>query len=337
MTMFEGSGGLVDVQTSSITVHRTDAKARQAEADIGPRTLPLAALSHVTFKNATRLTSGHIQLQFGGTTLVDAGSPEDPNMINFSYGQREAFAQAYEYLRHVVEANWAAGVDVAAVYADAQDPLVEWLAARDQAQETARAAEADRDRQAEAARLHHLAKKIGPDAASRRDIMAAAIASVSAPRAWLGIKRLPRYLHGGEQVLVIVEADYDAKTGIVVLTNQRLVFLRTGFSSDQIVGLRLGAIVSVSTSMRLLKGSLHVQTPRGDAIFDRVDADDLELLADSLRAALGAASRSARTANAPPQQADVLDQIAQLGQLHAAGVLTTAEFEAKKRQLLDRL
>jgi predicted Zn-dependent peptidase len=37
-----------------------------------------------------------------------------------------------------------------------------------------------------------------------------------------------------------------------------------------------------------------------------------------------------------PQQS-IPDQIAQLADLHRQGVLTAEEFEAKKRQLLDRL
>lgn len=42
-------------------------------------------------------------------------------------------------------------------------------------------------------------------------------------------------------------------------------------------------------------------------------------------------------APAPPAQPDVLGQITKLGELHAAGVLTDEEFQAKKAQLLDRL
>jgi hypothetical protein len=40
---------------------------------------------------------------------------------------------------------------------------------------------------------------------------------------------------------------------------------------------------------------------------------------------------------ASPSGSDVLDQLAKLGQLWDAGVLTAEEFEAKKAQLLDRL
>lgn len=38
-----------------------------------------------------------------------------------------------------------------------------------------------------------------------------------------------------------------------------------------------------------------------------------------------------------PQAADVTDQLRKLGELHAAGILTDAEFSAKKTELLDRL
>ncbi|WP_210480976.1 SHOCT domain-containing protein [Naasia sp. SYSU D00948] len=41
--------------------------------------------------------------------------------------------------------------------------------------------------------------------------------------------------------------------------------------------------------------------------------------------------------SAPPANANVLNQIKKLGELHAAGVLTDAEFSAKKSELLKRL
>jgi hypothetical protein len=47
-------------------------------------------------------------------------------------------------------------------------------------------------------------------------------------------------------------------------------------------------------------------------------------------------SRSQPTAAAPVASADVLDQLKRLGELRQAGVLTDAEFEAKKAELLRR-
>jgi hypothetical protein len=40
---------------------------------------------------------------------------------------------------------------------------------------------------------------------------------------------------------------------------------------------------------------------------------------------------------APPPDADVLEQLRKLGELRKAGVLTGAEFEAKKAELLGRI
>ena len=40
---------------------------------------------------------------------------------------------------------------------------------------------------------------------------------------------------------------------------------------------------------------------------------------------------------APPPDPDVLEQLRKLGELRKAGVLTDAEFEAKKAELLGRL
>jgi hypothetical protein len=43
------------------------------------------------------------------------------------------------------------------------------------------------------------------------------------------------------------------------------------------------------------------------------------------------------TATPPAAAPDIADQIKKLGDLHASGLLTDAEFEAKKTELLNRM
>ena len=52
-------------------------------------------------------------------------------------------------------------------------------------------------------------------------------------------------------------------------------------------------------------------------------------------AAPAGAPQATAAAAASPARGDVLDQLAKLGQLKAAGVLTEAEFEAQKTRILN--
>jgi hypothetical protein len=50
----------------------------------------------------------------------------------------------------------------------------------------------------------------------------------------------------------------------------------------------------------------------------------------------GSASQASSPAQAPPVEASLADRLADLGRLHADGVLTDDEFAAAKRRLLER-
>ncbi|WP_033440983.1 SHOCT domain-containing protein [Saccharothrix sp. NRRL B-16314] len=318
MVLYEGTDGWIGVEGTTLTILRTDNR------DIGPRTLPFQALSRVTLREATRLRRGHIQLCFGTGVRVPKGADDVPNMIRFGYERREQFRALYEYLQGVVRTNVSTGVDMAAAYEAANDPLAVWQVAQARRQQ-------DEHRQ----RIDKLARKIGPEAAARQDIMAAGIASATGERCWLVLKHLPGLLLGRELVVVVAECFLGNVLGTVVLTNQRVMFVNTKFSGDQVQVLRLGEIIAVSASVKLFKGALKVQTLRGAMEFSGLRIEDLQRLDESLRRVDGNVGSANQAASHGGRS--VLDQIAQLAELHEAGVLSAAEFEAKKQQLLDRL
>ena len=343
MVRYEGVGGWVEIGPASLTVCRTDLSPEP----LPPRVLPFQALSGVELKDATRLRRGRLHLWFGGSVLVPVGSDEDPNTIGFTYGQREVFRGLHEYLWNVVRMNEAQDIDVAVAYEAANDPLVAWLAQRERARAKSEEDRVAGEYAAEQQRIAEFARKIGPEAAAREDIMAAGLASATGDRCWLVLKRLPGLLLGGEQVFVVAECFAGNDLGTVVLTNQRLMFVETKFSGNEVSVIQLREIRAVAGNQKITQGVLHVQTLRGLVVeFRRLKGEDLAHLDEALRLALGSPGRAAPppgppNAPAPPHapavSQDILDQIAKLGELHAAGVLTSAEFEQKKRQLLDRL
>ncbi|MFF8023309.1 SHOCT domain-containing protein [Streptomyces sp. NPDC007896] len=338
MVRYEGVGAWVEIGPASLTVCRTDLRPDP----LPPRVLPFQALSGVELKDATRLRRGRLHLWFGGRVLVPVGSDEDPNTIGFTYGQREVFRGLHEYLGNVVRTNEAQNIDVAAAYEAANDPLVAWLAQRERARERAEEDRAAHELAAEQERIARFARKVGPAAAAREDIMAAGLASATGDRCSYVLKRLPGYLLGEEQVFVVAECRLsDLGTGTVVLTNQRLMFVKDKFSGDELSVLQLGEIRAVAANQKITQGVLQVETLRGLVVeFEGLKGEDLARLDEALRLAIGSLGRAApgpAPISDPAVSQDVLDQIARLGELHAAGVLTTAEFEQKKRQLLDRL
>lgn len=318
MVRYEGIGGSITVEGTTLTVLRMDGRG------IGPRILPFQALSGVVFKDATRLRRGHIHLSFGAGVQLPDGPDDDPNLIKFGYQDRERFRELHEYLRGVVRTNESTGTDTAAAYEAANDPLKRWLAAQAQRRH-------DEHRQ----QIEKLARAIGPEAAARPDIMTAATASASGERCWLVLKRLPGLLLGGETVFVVAECLLGTELGTVVLTNQRVMFVSTKFTRDQVHVLSLTEIIAVAASPKFLKGTLQVQTSTGVVAFDGLRIDDLQRLDESLRLVVGNAGMADQVA--PAGDRTVLGQIAQLAELHRNGVLTDAEFETKKQQLLDRL
>ncbi|WP_246097457.1 SHOCT domain-containing protein [Streptomyces botrytidirepellens] len=347
MVRYEGVGGWVEIGPASLTVCRTDLRPEP----LPPRVLPFQALSGVELKDATRLRRGRLHLWFGGRVLVPVGSDEDPNTIGFTYGQREVFRALHEYLWNVVRANEAQDIDVAVAYEAANDPLVAWPAQRERARERSEADRAAGEYAAEQQRIAEFARKVGPEAAAREDIMAAGLASATGDRCRYVLKRLPGYLLGGEQVFVVAECRLgdDTGPGTAVLTNQRLMFVKSTFSGNELSVLRLAEIRAVAGKQKITQGVLQVETLRGLVVeFGGLKGEDLARLDEALRLALGSLGRAApppvpapapvpAPPSAPAVPQDILDQIAKLGELHAAGVLTSAEFEQKKRQLLDRL
>lgn len=125
MHTYDGYTGRVELHGDALVIVREGLKAKLTGQSQPIRRVPLAALSAVCFKGATRLVNGHLQFGFGGRPLPQlSGSTaaSEPNTILFTHKQKDAFARLHEYLLHVVAVNESTGVHSAAVYAAAADP-----------------------------------------------------------------------------------------------------------------------------------------------------------------------------------------------------------------------
>ncbi|MER5548976.1 hypothetical protein ABT072_42770 [Streptomyces sp. NPDC002589] len=95
--------------------------------------------------------------------------------------------------------NEAQDIDVTVAYEAANDPLVAWLAERDRARAKAEEDRAAKEHAAEQQRIARLARKVGPQAAAREDIMGAGLASVTRDRAVSNSSDCPAYSSAGSR------------------------------------------------------------------------------------------------------------------------------------------
>jgi Bacterial PH domain/Short C-terminal domain len=153
------------------------------------------------------------------------------------------------------------------------------------------------------------------------------------------IKRLVGYLWHDEHVDRMTTGTYGSGTGLIVLTDRRLLFLKEGITKKT-EDFPLEKVSSVQWSSGLATGTITIFASGNKAEIKNVNKDDGKEMTDHVRDRLSA-PKPVAAPQAVPQTAtdapDIPDQIRKLGELRDAGVLTAEEFEGKKAELLARM
>ena len=142
------------------------------------------------------------------------------------------------------------------------------------------------------------------------------------------------YLTDAETVRYVVLGTHQRGGGLVVLTDVRLLFFLRRVLTPTL-DLRLGRISSVTTSSGVSTGEVALQVGEDVIAVSRISRVDLEPLAHAIRRAVLAAPGEPETAAVTA--IDPFEAMEKLSHLRDTGVLTEAEFAAKKQELLDRL
>lgn len=188
----------------------------------------------------------------------------------------------------------------------------------------------------------------------RPDIQAAADRMDTKTGAKREIRKLVEYLWDGETVRHMVAGSYGGGTGLLVLTDRRLLFVKDGWTSKTTEDFPLEKISSVQWSSGMMMGKLAVFASGNKAEIVNVGKQAGKLIADTIRERLASgAAYPPPPAGAHPQpvappppvvrqapavgQEDVFEALEKLGRLRDAGIVTPEEFEAKKKDLLDRI
>jgi Bacterial PH domain/Short C-terminal domain len=153
------------------------------------------------------------------------------------------------------------------------------------------------------------------------------------------IKKLISYLWDDETVDLIAGGTYGAGTGLLALTDRRLLFLKEGVFSRTTEDFPMEKISSVQWSSGIVQGTLTVFASGNKAEIKNMNKDDGKQIADTIRERLSTATTHGpvRDETSAAPHPDVYGQLAKLGELRDAGILTKEEFDTKKAELLSRL
>lgn len=151
------------------------------------------------------------------------------------------------------------------------------------------------------------------------------------------IKRLTGHLWEGETVEQMTTGTYGKGTGLIVLTDRRLLFVQDGFTSKTSEDFPMEKVSSVQWSSGMMLGTIIIFASGNKSEIKNVNKDDGKELVDKVRHRLSAPPSSAPSPPAATNPADPIEQLKRLGELRDAGVVTPEEFEAKKAELLARL
>jgi hypothetical protein len=151
------------------------------------------------------------------------------------------------------------------------------------------------------------------------------------------LKRLPHHLNDGEQVINLSSGMYDGKQGLIVLTDQRVIFTSEGVGSSRLEDFPYSRISSVQTSTGMTFGELTIYVSGNKAQIKQLIKDRAPEIGDYIR------GRISDSAGAPPQVAatpppapssDPTDELRKFAALRDEGIISEDEFQAKKRQVL---
>src|SRR5687768_8843718 len=193
------------------------------------------------------------------------------------------------------------------------------------------------------------------DAPLRPDIQAAAARMDNQNGAKREIRKLVEYRWEDETVRHMVSGTYGSGTGLAVLTDRPLMFVKDGWVGKTTEDFPLDKISSVQWNSGIMFGKLTVFASGNKAEITNVGKQAGKAIADTIRERLASGptyppqppaqpptpvAPAPAPASAPPadmSRDEVFSALRQLGELRDAGIVTDAEFEAKKKELLDRI
>ncbi|MBP3037555.1 SHOCT domain-containing protein [Arthrobacter sp. zg-ZUI100] len=153
------------------------------------------------------------------------------------------------------------------------------------------------------------------------------------------LRELESQMREGELVESLASCRLAETEALVVMTNQRLFIAGRGFTlvKAEYAYKDIDNIESIGSSMIIHAGGSHTELYMIGFQGEPMAARLRKRIASAKSGPVEVRDVGFPLPNDRPAEGDVLDLLARLAQLHDAGVLTDAEFDLKKGDLLDRL
>ena len=159
------------------------------------------------------------------------------------------------------------------------------------------------------------------------------------------IKELPKILWEDELPEQIVTGYYNDKSGLLVATDRRMIFLDKGFLGQlKVEDFWYDNISSMESTRGIVWGSITVYSSGNKAVIDKVPKKEIDDFVTAQRNKLATRSRPRTTPVSPtapvrPSSSShsPLDNLAKLNELYQQGVLTDEEYAKSKERILENL
>ncbi|MEM6718834.1 MAG: PH domain-containing protein [Bacteroidota bacterium] len=155
------------------------------------------------------------------------------------------------------------------------------------------------------------------------------------------IKELPNIIQDDERIENIIQGEFSGGNGILVATNNRLIFLNKKlFGSLKLEEITYNEINKIHFSKILFLGKIVVHTTnKRVAISDVADITVGRRFVASIEEKIASltndASKDAEVTQKSGSTNDTLAQLERLGKLKAKGLLTEEEFNSQKSKILN--
>ena len=144
-------------------------------------------------------------------------------------------------------------------------------------------------------------------------------------------------LRASETVLELGQGQYEKNQGLVVLTNERIFFFEKSLGSETVEDFPLAVINSLSTGKQTTGESFKIYSSGNTAEISSMMHGQADAIVRAFNSAKRAPAPQATPVLAAPAADDPFMQIARLGELRDKGLLSDAEFEAKKTEIIGRI
>ena len=155
------------------------------------------------------------------------------------------------------------------------------------------------------------------------------------------LKTLHELLHEGETVLNLGSGVYEGKRGLVVVTDQRVIFYDRSFGSSRQEDFRFSKISSVESVTGMLgNGKLVIFASGYKAVIHTVYPKECAgEVGDYVRSRLAADSpvAAAQESGSAPTDADPAERLRRLKSMLDEGLVSAEEYEEKRSAILGEL